>query len=169
MANTFRSVLASGGGVVPTGDAQPADVLDGKTFSNADGIDKTGTMVNRGAVSETIAGGQTYTIPAGYHNGSGTVTAQQSGGTFNPSFDGTGSVTDGNYYVVMGWDITKNNLANGTWSGATVEATQPVSEEGTSTYGYRKLWVLKATGNTLPTFSISGPSFRWCGEFSNIV
>lgn len=73
MANKYRSVLASGGGVQPTGNAQPADVLSGKTFSNADGIDKTGTMPNNGAVSQTLSGGQSYTIPAGYHNGSGVV------------------------------------------------------------------------------------------------
>lgn len=32
-------------------------------------------LVNRGAVSITVTEGGTYTIPAGYHNGSGTVTA----------------------------------------------------------------------------------------------
>ena len=41
----------------------------------------TGTMENRGAVTETIAPGETYTIPEGYHNGTGTVTANQGGGT----------------------------------------------------------------------------------------
>ena len=35
----------------------------------------TGTMINRGAISSTLNCGQTYTIPAGYHNGSGKVTA----------------------------------------------------------------------------------------------
>ena len=35
----------------------------------------TGTMVNRGAVSSTLNCAQSYTIPAGYHNGSGKVTA----------------------------------------------------------------------------------------------
>lgn len=81
MANKYRSVLASGGGVQPTGNAQPADVLAGKTFSNADGINKTGTMVNNGAVSETLDAGESYTIPAGYHNGSGVVTANDPQGT----------------------------------------------------------------------------------------
>lgn len=75
MANMYRSVLAGGGGVQPTGDAVAADVLSGKTFSNADGIGKTGTMPNNGAVSGTATPSQPYTIPAGYHNGSGTVTA----------------------------------------------------------------------------------------------
>ena len=32
-------------------------------------------VVNRGAVSVTVTEGKTYAIPAGYHNGSGTVTA----------------------------------------------------------------------------------------------
>lgn len=167
MANHYRSVLASGGGVQPTGDAVAADVLTGKTFSNANAVGIAGTMPNRGAVSGQATPSQPYTIPAGYHNGSGVVTA--SGGTFNPSFDGSGAVTAGNYYVVMGWDSTKNNLSNGTWSGATVESTQPTSEDGTSAAGYRKVWVLKATGNALPTFSVTGPAFRWCGEFSNVA
>lgn len=59
-----------------TGNATAADVLSGKTFSNASGNNLTGSMPNRGAVNQTITtqGGQ-YTIPAGYHNGSGKVTA----------------------------------------------------------------------------------------------
>lgn len=74
MSNAYRSVLESGG-VTPTGDAVATDVLAGKTFSNANAIGVTGTMVNRGAVNETIAPGESYTVPEGYHNGSGTVTA----------------------------------------------------------------------------------------------
>ena len=35
----------------------------------------TGTMANRGAVNSSLNAGQSYTIPAGYHNGSGKVTA----------------------------------------------------------------------------------------------
>ena len=35
----------------------------------------TGTMANRGTVSSNLNCGQTYTIPAGYHNGLGKVTA----------------------------------------------------------------------------------------------
>lgn len=73
MGNMYRSRLGASGGVQPTGNAQPADVLSGKTFSNADGVGKTGTMVNNGAVSETLDAGESYTIPAGYHNGNGVV------------------------------------------------------------------------------------------------
>lgn len=58
-----------------TGDANASvgDVLTGKTFYKG-GQKLTGTMANRGAVSGTIATkAGTYTIPAGYHNGSGSV------------------------------------------------------------------------------------------------
>lgn len=52
---------------------QVAEALSGKTF-HARGTAYTGTMANRGAVSGTISTkGTAYTIPQGYHDGSGTV------------------------------------------------------------------------------------------------
>ena len=55
--------------------ATEADVLATKTFVTASGAKVAGTMVNNGAVSATIDGLTTgsYTIPAGYHDGKGTV------------------------------------------------------------------------------------------------
>lgn len=53
--------------------AADAEILSGKT-AYVKGTKKTGTMPNRGAVTgtiSTIAG--TYTIPQGYHDGSGSV------------------------------------------------------------------------------------------------
>lgn len=100
MGNAYRSVLA----LKPTGDAVPANVLAGKTFSNADGTGKTGTMANNGAVSITLTDqNPTYTIPEGYHNGSGIVGFYASGGdgadlivTCSSAFAGaTISCTDG--------------------------------------------------------------------------
>lgn len=38
---------------------------------------------NRGAVSATVKEGDTYTIPKGYHNGSGTVSGVGGGGNYN--------------------------------------------------------------------------------------
>lgn len=50
-----------------------AEVLTGKTF-HARGTAYTGTMPNRGAVTGTITTkAQEYTIPQGYHDGSGKV------------------------------------------------------------------------------------------------
>lgn len=53
--------------------AQIAEVLNGKTF-HARGTAYTGTMANNGAVTGTISTkAEAYTIPQGYHDGSGTV------------------------------------------------------------------------------------------------
>ena len=50
------------------------DVLTGKVYVLADGTVTTGTMTNNGAVSKTLdATTITYTIPKGYHSGTGTV------------------------------------------------------------------------------------------------
>lgn len=55
--------------------AAAGDVLTGKVIVLADGTVKAGTMPDNGAVSKTLdATTVTYTIPAGYHNGSGKVT-----------------------------------------------------------------------------------------------
>ena len=57
--------------------AAAADVLATKVFIAANGTTTTGTMSNNGAVSKTLdatTGNQSYTIPAGYHNGNGKVT-----------------------------------------------------------------------------------------------
>lgn len=54
--------------------AGPAHVLAGKKFVGADGKVTDGTMINNGAVAKTISvADPSYTIPAGYHSGSGTV------------------------------------------------------------------------------------------------
>lgn len=54
---------------------------------NTDDLDKLATAVeeieNQGAVSATVQEGDTYTIPKGYHNGSGTVSGVAGGGSYN--------------------------------------------------------------------------------------
>ena len=64
-----------------SGNASTSQVLSGRTFYSNSWTKQTGTMVNRGAVSKSINPGSSYTIPAGYHNGSGKVTAN----TVNPN------------------------------------------------------------------------------------
>ena len=55
-------------------DATAVDVLTGKIFVASDGTVVTGTMANNGAVSKTLDGTTiSYTIPKGYHSGTGTV------------------------------------------------------------------------------------------------
>lgn len=54
---------------------------------NTDDLDKLATAIenleNRGAVSATVQVGDTYTIPKGYHNGSGTVSGVSGGENYN--------------------------------------------------------------------------------------
>ena len=59
-----------------SGDALPSEVVSGKYFYSDSDTLQEGTMTNNGAVSGSIDGLNTmsYTVPAGYHNGSGTVT-----------------------------------------------------------------------------------------------
>lgn len=68
--NTIRAKL------VELGMANNTDKLDALALA-IEGI------VNRGAVSVTVQEGDTYTIPAGYHNGSGTVSGIAGGGNYN--------------------------------------------------------------------------------------
>jgi hypothetical protein len=62
----------SGTASTASGTAAAADVLSGKTFSNASATGVAGSMSNNGAVSIT-PGTTAQTIPAGYHNGAGSV------------------------------------------------------------------------------------------------
>ena len=70
-ANPIQTIYACSSG---DGDATAAQILSGKT-AWVKGKKVTGTMPNRGAVNQTINAGGSYTIPAGYHNGSGKITA----------------------------------------------------------------------------------------------
>lgn len=53
--------------------AEAANVLSGKKFISSTGTVTDGTMVNNGAVNSSVAAGEIYTIPAGYHNGGGII------------------------------------------------------------------------------------------------
>ena len=81
-----------------TGDARTAHVLEGETFyTTFPDFKQTGTMVNNGAIIKALTSGESYSIPAGYHNGSGRVIA--------PSIE---SLTEAN---AQASDIIKNKTA----------------------------------------------------------
>lgn len=82
---------------------------------NTDDLDKLATAIdnleNRGAVSATVQEGDTYTIPKGYHNGSGTVSAVSGGGnytlqskTITPTKNQQNVTPDSGYYGLS--DVT---------------------------------------------------------------
>lgn len=69
----FSSVTV--GAVSLSGDAAAGNVLSGKTFYKDSLTKQTGSMTNNGAVSQALNCGGSYTVPEGYHDGTGTVTA----------------------------------------------------------------------------------------------
>ena len=70
-ANPIETIYACSSG---DGDATANQILSGKT-AWVKGKKVIGTMPNRGAVNQTLNAGGSYTIPEGYHNGKGKVTA----------------------------------------------------------------------------------------------
>lgn len=66
--------------------ATAPDVLSGKVFVTAAGAVTTGTMANNGAVNKTLTTQeQSYTIPAGYHSGKGSVSISPESKTATPT------------------------------------------------------------------------------------
>lgn len=74
-------LMTAGGGLstskLALANAATGDVLTGKEFYAGDKTLKTGTMANQGTKNATIAPGGSYTIPKGFHSGSGKVTANK--------------------------------------------------------------------------------------------
>lgn len=81
----------------------------------------TGSMPNRGAVSSTLAANGTYSVPAGWHNGSGKITqslSTQGAKTVTPSTSNQTVVaaskwTTGAQIVAGNSNLTANNVKSG--------------------------------------------------------
>lgn len=167
MSNAYSSRLGASA-VLPTGDAVEANVLAGKTFSNALGTGKTGTMVNNGAVTQTIAPGGSYTIPEGYHNGSGvvsasqatpqtleyTITGSESSNTFNVSFviDGNTICTSTGSHAGTGTTATGTFTFNG--QTHTVELQTAESSSTSSTVAGIQVTSLKIDNIAVMNFPV---------------
>lgn len=148
-------LVGGGGGGTLSGDvtASKADVLTGKRTVTTDSGDEVveGTMPNRGAVSHSLALNGTYTVPAGYHNGSGKVT--QALTVITPTT--TNLALNGTYTIPQGWHsgtgkVTQNltviaaanhTLAiNGTytipqgWHNGQGKVVQNVTTQGATNY-----------------------------------
>jgi hypothetical protein len=124
--------------------ASAADVLTGKVFVTANGTVTTGEMVNNGAVDKTLdVTTITYTVPKGFHSGSGkvkivletkTVTPSKSVQKVTPT---TGKVLSevtveaipDKYQDVSGVTTAAPNVLDGTYfvdkTGELVEGTMP--------------------------------------------
>lgn len=123
--------------------AAAGDVLTGKVIVLADGTVTTGTMANNGEVSKTLdATTITYTIPKGYHSGTGTVKIVLETKTVTPTKSAqeitptTGKVLSkvtvaaipDNYVDTTDGDATAAELLDGKFAyvnGVKVEGTMP--------------------------------------------
>lgn len=135
--------------------AAAAQILAGYT-AWINGVKVTGTMVNRGAVSKTLNAGESYKIPAGYHNGSGKVNAN--------SLESQSATT------VIDWDPTvveEDNqmldLSGYTFNKATSPNTNGIDKAVTLSAGtyiiLKKSYthtILSGNGTTSTTVSSSG-------------
>lgn len=108
--NTIRNKM------VALGLGASTDLLD-------DLADEIDSITNQGAVSATVQEGDTYTIPAGFHNGSGTVSGVGGGGNYTlqsksvtPTKSQQSVTADSGYYGLSGVTV-----------GAIPEAYQDVS------------------------------------------
>lgn len=128
------------------GNATRADVLSGKTFSNATQDNVSGTMTNRGAWTGagTPSGNNSVNvaIPAGYHNGNGYVTAN--GGTaWNNGRNQGRADKQTDYYEIIatrtsssgGWGQYQLYLQQNGVTIATLGTTSLADSGGTITLG----------------------------------
>lgn len=129
------------------GNVTSTDILSGKT-ALSDGNKITGSMVNNGSVSASINPGGTYTIPAGFHDGTGIITAKpnQNSGTYTYAANSTGGNVDlganNTYRYVNATNVYNKGKTDG---AAAAKMTRTVVKSG-----------LKLTGNT--TVSCTGVS-----------
>lgn len=134
--NTIRNKM------VALGLGASTDLLD-DLATEIDGI------VNQGAVSASIREGDTYTIPAGFHNGSGTVSGIAGGGNYSlqskgpitPTKSSQSIAPDSGYYGLSGVSIAAipeayQDVSSVTAGAGDVLATKTfVTSTGTVTAG----------------------------------
>lgn len=128
--NTILGITGNSNNMDTSGaDASTSDVLSGKKVC-VDGSLLTGAMTNNGAVAGTIStSGGTYTIPAGYHNGSGKVTGATLAtlvGT-NVTLASAGNLLTGN--TAYGKNGTKYTGSMANKAGTTVDAGAVTSDD----------------------------------------
>ena len=122
-----------------TGTAADSQVLAGQTYYNTDlKTKRTGAMTNRGAWNSSgLAAGAAVTIPAGYHNGGGRVTAASLASQ-------TGGATAEDKYVYNGKTYWKDGVKR---TGAmTVSSVVSFSVAAYSTDKVTATWKWPSTG-----------------------
>ena len=139
------------------GTATANDILDGET-AWVDGVQIEGAMANRGAVNQSLNAGGSYTIPEGYHNGSGVVKANSLASQTPGTADST-MILDGETAWVDG------ELVEGTMPNQNTYSVTDVANEAASSwlnvYIYRGAYLQSiASHNNRHLLHISYPTLR---------
>lgn len=108
----YNSVFTLASGGVDDVNFSAGDLLTGKNANNSDGEKVNGTMANNGAVTSTLTAGTSYTIPAGYHNGAGKITANSLASQTSATATAN-QILSGQTAYVNGNKITGNMPNNG--------------------------------------------------------
>ena len=137
--------------------ATAGDVLANKVIVTSSGTVTAGTMTNVGAVSKTLdatTSNQSYTVPAGYHNGSGTVSITLEQKTATPT-ENTQTITPTSGKVLS--QVTVNPIPGDyvDVSDATASAANILSGETAYSYDSTEGEPVKLTGSMTNNGAVS--------------
>lgn len=134
--------------------AVAGDILTGKT-AYVSGSKVTGTIANHTSVSVTLAAGDSYTIPAGYHDGNGKVTANSLASQTSATAAAT-DIASGKTAWVNGTQVTGintgTNLVFGTFNGYKTTDTNLI--------GVKELYI----GNVSKEHNAYNNDYKWVGS-----
>lgn len=181
VANYIKKGITVGGitGTLETIDVSDAtakteDVLDGETFYSGSNEIKTGAMPNMDAWNATINPGESVTIPEGYHNGSGTVSAENIGNvktsivynanvqratTFSRTVSG---YTE--YIVIYASKDSRTSSATLSATNGSISSQNDLTsvdyDDGSASYNGR-MWIINSCDKSGTTFSGTIANAAW--------
>ncbi|PTN32230.1 DUF1566 domain-containing protein [Desulfonatronum sp. SC1] len=144
---------------VPSGNAVAADVLTGKTFSNAGGVGLSGTMANVGQQNIT-PGTSARTITQGYHDGTGTV-AGDAGLV-------SGNIHSGVTIFSVTGDPNVVNTSSGDAAAGDIRAGKKAWVDGAEVTGTLDPDAIPCSGTRWSNTEVN-PNGRWCDNSDGTV
>ena len=143
------------------GTAVAANVLSGKTFTNSSGVGLSGSMVDRGAWTNTPTTSGNITIPAGYHNGSGYVNTAT---VYNNGYT-AGAAAGKKYVKVENVPVTKVTTYDMTYCSGVGDKYQISAEDQVLLIKWSDL-----TGGWVPSMvKITNKSTKVGHEYSTVI